>query len=343
MNRVDVVAASPPALAVSIDAPGATSVDLSPDGATLWVGTALEQIFAVDTKSLQVRMRYPIAGLTPIPGVVLNRPTELVALPNGELLVRLRQPAVAQSPLALWDPASNSFTNLTSSAPAVFQKGLGVMARSGDYSNLFVAANDATAEAALFNASGSVVAGPLAPGSAAILSVALNSDGGRIAVLLGTGGDSQVLLLNGTLNQIASYSPSNAAGLVFSPDGQTVYVAEALGNGRVITALSVKDMQKSGQVPDLAIAGVPTLIEAVDAAQTLCGLSNGGVTLLDVSQFVPLVPPAPSFAAAPVAVTFKDINTLTLTTPALTSGSQQLALTNPDGESVSLDAAFVAQ
>lgn len=44
-----------------------------------------------------------------------------------------------------------------------------------------------------------------------------------------------------------------------------------------------------------------------------------------------------------VAVTFKDINTLTLTTPALTSGSQQLALTNPDGESVSLDAVFVAQ
>jgi hypothetical protein len=44
-----------------------------------------------------------------------------------------------------------------------------------------------------------------------------------------------------------------------------------------------------------------------------------------------------------LAVTFKDKNTLTFTTPALASGAQQLVLTNPDGESVSLDAAFVAQ
>jgi hypothetical protein len=30
-------------------------------------------------------------------------------------------------------------------------------------------------------------------------------------------------------------------------------------------------------------------------------------------------------------------------TPVLSSGAQQLVLTNPDGESVSLDAAFAAQ
>jgi hypothetical protein len=44
-----------------------------------------------------------------------------------------------------------------------------------------------------------------------------------------------------------------------------------------------------------------------------------------------------------VTVTLKDKNTLTFATPALSSGAQQLVLTNPDGESVSLDAAFVAQ
>jgi len=43
-----------------------------------------------------------------------------------------------------------------------------------------------------------------------------------------------------------------------------------------------------------------------------------------------------------IAVTFKDLNTLTFTTPALSSGSQQLVLSNPNGESVSLDVAFVA-
>jgi hypothetical protein len=45
--------------------------------------------------------------------------------------------------------------------------------------------------------------------------------------------------------------------------------------------------------------------------------------------------------SAPVTLTGR--NTLTLTTPAMTSGPQQLVLTNSDGESTSLDAAFQAQ
>ena len=43
------------------------------------------------------------------------------------------------------------------------------------------------------------------------------------------------------------------------------------------------------------------------------------------------------------SLTVTDRNTLVLNTPAMSSGPQQLVLTNPDGESVSLDAAFVAQ
>ena len=42
-------------------------------------------------------------------------------------------------------------------------------------------------------------------------------------------------------------------------------------------------------------------------------------------------------------VTWKDMNTLTFATPAVSPGLQQLVLTNPDGETVSLDAAFLAQ
>ena len=42
-------------------------------------------------------------------------------------------------------------------------------------------------------------------------------------------------------------------------------------------------------------------------------------------------------------VTWKDLNTLTFATPATPQGFQQLMLTNPDGETVSLDAAFLAQ
>ena len=44
-----------------------------------------------------------------------------------------------------------------------------------------------------------------------------------------------------------------------------------------------------------------------------------------------------------VSVTFKDMNTLTIVTPALSPGAQQLVLANPDGETASLDGAFTAQ
>jgi hypothetical protein len=37
------------------------------------------------------------------------------------------------------------------------------------------------------------------------------------------------------------------------------------------------------------------------------------------------------------------MNTLVLTTPSVPAGAQQLVLTNPDGESVALDVAFIAQ
>ena len=42
------------------------------------------------------------------------------------------------------------------------------------------------------------------------------------------------------------------------------------------------------------------------------------------------------------SVTFKDANTLNVLTPSLNAGPQQIVITNPDGESVSLDAALIA-
>ena len=49
-----------------------------------------------------------------------------------------------------------------------------------------------------------------------------------------------------------------------------------------------------------------------------------------------------TFGGKNVALNFKDMNTLTFTTTAVSQGAQQLTLTNPNGESVSLDAAYIA-
>jgi hypothetical protein len=68
MNRVEVYAAGSPALQTTLDAAGAASVDLSPDGKTLWIATGLEEILAAGTATLQVKVRYPSPVSLPFPG-----------------------------------------------------------------------------------------------------------------------------------------------------------------------------------------------------------------------------------------------------------------------------------
>jgi hypothetical protein len=51
---------------------------------------------------------------------------------------------------------------------------------------------------------------------------------------------------------------------------------------------------------------------------------------------------AVTIGGKPAPVTFKDLSTLTLITPQLAPGPQQIAVTNPNGDSYTLDAAFTA-
>jgi hypothetical protein len=238
MNRVEVYADTNPGLLAVLDAPGASSVDLSTDGATLWVGTNTEELLAVSAGSLQVIERYPMAGVSPIPGVVFDRPREALALAGGKLALRLRQSGASESLLALWDPASKTATDLTARAPSVFQNGLGVMVGSGDRTRWLASANDASGEAVVLDANGNVGAGPQVLSSGNVLSLAANSNGSRFAALVSSSGVGKLVLLDGSLNSLGSYAATNGAGIVFSRDGQTLYLSEAFGNGRVITALA---------------------------------------------------------------------------------------------------------
>jgi len=299
MNRVDVFSTASQSSIAQISIPGASSADISADGSTVWVGTSLERIVAVDTSSLRIRSRYSLAGLTPVPGTVFSRPIEVLSLSNGKSMVRLCQPASSQALLALWDPASNSLTNLTSAAPAVFQQGVGVIARTGDHSKVLAAANDSTGELALFDSAGNVVAGPLTLGTGLISIAAGNSDGSRFAVLFAASGSTQLPLLDASLKQVAAYVPAIAHGVVFSIDGNRLYLSESSSGAPFVTVLDGHTAQLIGRVPDAAVQGVSSEIEDVDETQLLLGLSNRGVVFVDTATPTSLSSPAPAIGAAP--------------------------------------------
>jgi len=299
MNRVEVFSTTSLSRAAQISVPGASSADLSADGTTVWIGTAVEQIVAIDTSSLRIRNRYTLSGLTPLPGTFFNRPVELLSLSNGKAMVRLRQLVSSEALPALWDPASNLLTNLTSTAPALFQQGVGVLARSGDHSKVLAAANDSSGELALFDPNGSIVAGPLTLGTGTSRVLVANSDATRFAVLFATSGGTQLLLLDAALSQVGAYAPSNARGIAFSRDGKYLYLSESNSGAPFITVLDGHTAQLIGRAPDAAIQGISSEIEDADETQLLFGLANRGVSFIDAAAPSSLPVAAPTIAAAP--------------------------------------------
>ncbi|HYL64860.1 MAG TPA: IPT/TIG domain-containing protein, partial [Candidatus Methylomirabilis sp.] len=301
MNRVEILSASTAQRAGQLSVPGASSADLSADGSTIWVGAVTETVAAIDTASLQIKARYEIAGLQPLPSTLFDRPEEILALSSGKLMMRLRQSQTGEALLALWDPSSNTLTNLTSTAPQLFQNGLGVMARSGDHTRVLVAANDSSGEIAVYDANGSLLAGPHGLGAGIIPLAAANLDGTRFAVEFVANGVTQIQLLDGAFNVAGTYSATAVNGMVFSTDGQSLYVSENSGAPPIITALDGHSASVVGQVPDLWIAGRRSEIEDVDATHLLFGLTNRGVSFLDGAHPVSLPTTAPSLGAPPVA------------------------------------------
>jgi len=303
-NRVEVFSTVDQTRTAQISVPGASSADLSADGSTVWVGTVLEEIVAIDTTSLQVKGRSAIIGIPLTTNVIFDRPIEVLALSNGKEAVRLRQPVSTQALLALWDPLAppvNALTNLTSVAPSLFQNGVGAMARTGDRTKILVAANDPSGEIGVFDANGNVVTAPKTLGPGTISLVAANLDGSRFAVVLTSSGSTQILLLDAAFGQVATRAETSVHCLTFSRDGKLLYVTENAGTPPVITVLDGLDLHVTGQVPDAAIQGGRSEIEEADETQLLFGVANRGVSFIDAGTSSALPAIAPAFAAAPSA------------------------------------------
>jgi DNA-binding beta-propeller fold protein YncE len=300
MNRVEVFSTTGQTRVTQISVPGASSADLSADGATVWIGSSLEHITAVDTASLSVKGSYFLAGVTPLPGTIFNRPLEVLSLSTGKSMLRLRQPVSSEALLALWDSATNALTDLTFTAPAVFQQGVGALARSGDHTKVLAACNDSSGELALYDASANLVAGPLTIGTGLISRVAANLDGTRFAVIFTSNGSTQLLLLDATFRQVATYLPANIHGVAFSRDGKFLHVSESSSAASFITILDGRTAGLIGQIPDASIQGISSDIEEADETQLLFALSNRGVSFLDASAAatrpiqVPVLDAAPS-------------------------------------------------
>jgi hypothetical protein len=79
MNRLEVISTVDQSTVAQIAIAGVTSADLSADGSTVWAGTAVNEIVAVDSTSLRITRRYQQAGISPLPSTVFDRPAEVLS------------------------------------------------------------------------------------------------------------------------------------------------------------------------------------------------------------------------------------------------------------------------
>jgi hypothetical protein len=137
---------------------------------------------------------------------------------------------------------------------------------------------------------------------------------------------------NGRL-RLRVYLPEPFAMLSTDVDGLHGTFLTVDENGQRLFALTTSGLTV------MQLSSVPLGIGTVTPA---AGPSTGGTSLTIRGSGFQSGATA-TLGGKTLGAVFKDKNTLTLATPALSTGAQQLVLTNPDGESVSLDAAFVAQ
>jgi IPT/TIG domain-containing protein len=338
MNRMEVFSSTSQTRLAQIAIPAATSADLSADGSTVWIGTALDEIIAIDSASLTIKNRYTLPGLTPIPNTIFNRPVEVLSLSSGKCLVRLRQPISSEALLALWDPASNSLTNASAVDLTI----------AGDGTAFAVQANGTTeVHVADLSLSSVPVAPELTqiPGRVFVPGLLLHPSGALIYEPFLTGqpanagvrGGIDILDAHSGVLRLRIFLPQQFMTDVDGLHGCFLATDE---NGQRLFAITSSD--GTAQNAALTIVQLAAVLLGIGTIQPATVSAAGGATLtIRGSGFMNGTTVTLNGKSA--TVTFKDANTLSVATPPLTPGAQRLILTNPDGETVSLDAAVLAK
>lgn len=245
-------------------------------------------------------------------------------------------------PLALWNSSSpNQFSTFTANDTATD------LAAASDGTMLALQANGTTEIRGADLSLASVPTNPellQIPGHNQVPGVTLHPSGSLIyqPFLTGPAGNAGV---NGGIDILDAHSgvlrlrlplPQQLMTDVDGLHGSFLAIDE---NSQRLFAITSKDgtAQNAG-VTIVALANVPLGIGTLTPSN---GPVAGGITLtIRGSGFQSGTTAAIGGKSA--TVTFIDMNTLAVVTPALRAGAQRVTITNPDGESVSLDAAYTA-
>jgi len=281
--------------------PGAFGIDLSPDGSTLWVGTLMGDVYAVDPVQMAVTTRYPAAQIGPNGFWA----TTVLAMANGELALLGSDVNLAGiysvGAFAIWDPSDNSIAiygaESTTDAGCA-NSTLSTFERTGDRSLLILSSspctfNPVTGQSNISDLYGAypVVSTPDGKSILVLESDSTSSSPTQVVVL-----DSNTLVQEQTIP--VALGPSDVTSIVVSADSKTVYLA-----GYLVYAYDLASGQLLGWAPNPYVIpyggglspGIigPPIFEAEDSNGLLIGPMQEGVGLFDTQALK--TGPAPAY------------------------------------------------
>lgn len=311
-SRVEVFSSVTHKRVATIQIPNPSSVDLSPDGKRIAVGTNSQYIYLIDTSSLLVVDRVHFRGIGG-PLYPNFEPTDVVYTSDGKAILRVNETNSTTGVVTVqWDPATNSFTPIGLSD--------GFMARSGDYSKVLTGSLNSGGGIFLYDANTGRIANTSYFDSFNSVGAA-NPDGTQFAVYaISQGSWSRVILLDSNLNEVGFLDVGNVWGLAYSADGRYLYISQNYDPPSLITVLDTSTTRVIGQISDSRLGGSGrTHIQGIDNTGTLFGSTTMGVTFLD-SAFVSSLPTPYPDLKFPAAINPTSGST-TSSTPVSISGA----------------------
>ena len=284
-NQVVVVDAASETKIATIGVPGAFGIDDTPDHSTLYVGTQIGDVYAIDPVGMTVKKRYIASEIGPY-GYLAS---STLVLSDGRLaLIGPYNGIDGTTSISVWNPADNTITTYGGFSPGALPLpcnlniNLGGFARTMDRSKILLGSINGGGLCELDASTGtgqSVSSGPA-------LNIVTTPDGKYIIMPSYSGG--AVLYDAQTLATVAQF---NVPGDIFlvSADSKTLFIL----TDTIIYAYHLATQQLAGWVPNIYV--VPTgggfafgpidspYLLATDGTGLFAGPMEEGVGFVDLS------------------------------------------------------------